>query len=46
MDKIYRGLREDGRWDEFSADSREAATPSASGYEKVVDVETGEEVLD
>lgn len=44
MNKKYRGLREDGEWEEFEADSREAATPEASGYERVLDAETEEEI--
>lgn len=46
MDKIYKGLRENGVWEEFASSTREAAEPQNSGYEKVIEVETGEEVKD
>ncbi len=45
MDRLYRGLRENGIWDDFESNSRSAAEPQNSGYEKVVDAATGEEIL-
>jgi hypothetical protein len=42
--KRYKGLREDGQWDEFEASSLEEAKPENSGYEKVIDAETEEEI--
>jgi hypothetical protein len=44
MDRKYKGLRENGQWEEFYSDSVEDARPENSGYEKVIDVETGEEL--
>lgn len=44
MDKIYKGQTENGSWEEFTASSVEDAKPENSGYEKVIDVSTGEQV--
>lgn len=44
MDRNYRGLKENGTWEEFSASSVEEATPEITGYEKVIDEETSEEI--
>lgn len=44
-DKTYRGLRDDGRWEEFEASSDEQARPINSGYKAVVSRETGDELV-
>ena len=44
MEKKYKGLRRNGTWEEFISNSIEDARPENSGYEKVVDLETDEEI--
>lgn len=44
--KLYRGLLENGKWEEFEASDVSEAVPSVSGYEKVEDAQTGEEITD
>lgn len=46
MTRKYNGLRDSGQWEEFEADKVEDARPSVSGYKRVEDAETGEEVTD
>lgn len=41
----YKGLRDNGTWEEFEADSDSEATPSKTGYEKV-ESEEGVEITD
>lgn len=43
--KKYKGLREDGKWDEYEAESDKEATPSKTGYLRVVNAD-GLEVTD
>jgi hypothetical protein len=42
--KRYKGLREDGQWEEFEASDGIYVTPENTGYEKVIDAETEEEI--
>jgi hypothetical protein len=50
MTKKYKGFINDYlnahhlEWQEFTSDNEEDATPEATGYERVVELETGKEI--
>lgn len=46
MDRKYKGLTDYGVWQDFESDDIDEARPVISGYIKVIDVETGEELKD
>lgn len=46
MEKNYKGyIVDQDRWEIFGSKCIEDATPEASGYDKVIDLESGRELL-